>query len=502
MLHQPTFPYPYNQMVHAEDEIIFRCLINPRDVIYAYVLKIKDYDTGDTVCIITNLNSVYDQVNPEPIIVGKANQQSWLEIPVENNINIENGKSYVWQLTLYDKIDNKTSIPLLEKQNDNTRSLATDYIAFSSTDSEISTSKDIINVMIDTNGNIYSVIAASTQNIFKLELVSGELDNKTKRMFKLYGFSELQTYEYYFKTGDKAEIDFQLPNVITSNSIDVSVSYYQEQNILPQFYCFNLYSDNVLVDTTGNIASVDISYSYDKLIAGNDYVLELIILDDERNETILTRNFSVKYNYYQTIFIPKATLNRSKHCINVDFSEMIVIPGEVENNWNIAFSTYKNSTTQDLPTSPNAVSLEENQNIYWNKQNNKPLSLENTMQVIHWHGHDSFCGKIIEKIDEENSLRNIVAGYDGSNFYYKFGTSEKVYNSPYKTVANTAIDSSGDVVIDENTLYILKDSDELQDSDTILYNDLVGRYWWNIIISEDEVLFLQNENYIDTVVNT
>lgn len=61
---------------------------------------------------------------------------------------------------------------------------------------------------------------------------------------------------------------------------------------------------------------------------------------------------------------------------------------------------------------------------------------------------------------------------------------------------NTAISK-----INDDTLYILNDTDEIADNNVILTNDAANKYWWLIGILDSSAMASRSKKFSETVVS-
>ena len=108
------------------------------------------------------------------------------------------------------------------------------------------------------------------------------------------------------------------------------------------------------------------------------------------------------------------------------------------------------------------------------------------------------CQPVFEKIDETNPSRNIIVGYNGEAFYYKFGNDEVVQKSPFANYPDW--ESAVNATINEDLLYKLNDTDRLEKTDSLASNDITYTYWWFIVINDSGVQFTKSKKYTETEV--
>ena len=499
MPYQPMSPTPYLETIDSTVDNTFVCVINPRDIISKYVLRIVDMNstTGESVLTVTE-----DEAGLQ--YAGTSSQ-------IDTSILIDN-----LQLPLYGTYKNDTMLKIPIPAN---------YILDKSEETSETEDED----------KLYG------DYIWNITLYDNH-DNA------------ITSCDYYFKVRDKANIelfnnDVEISttniNDINSGNIYVQATYSQAQNILPAYYCFNLYLGNDIVYTTGNVVSSNIIFEYDSLISGNEYKLELLILDDDKTQTKYTYDLNVAYDYFSAPINPVVNIDTDKEFVSIDYSYNISIVGKYdEDEEEITFDKYKLSDANEVPaeSSNNAACIPENQILFWDEQTaGVPLELDGTNQIIHWHGHEAYEGIIIEKLDPSASANAIIVGHDipnsithsnrddliyvdtedenmpigiarsnmGAGFYYKFGTSSKMYISEflkltsaiYKSETAVADESSIVSKIDDDTLYILNDTDEIADNNVLLSNDASNRYWWVIGILNDSAIIYRSEKFSETVVS-
>lgn len=169
----------------------------------------------------------------------------------------------------------------------------------------------------------------------------------------------------------------------------------------------------------------------------------------------------------------------------------------------------------------NAVCIPNGESITWSRNSTGDLlNLNNTYSYMKWHGHNVFDGVIFEMSENDYSLGTVYLGHDVSEtfqrsdytegieyeyieagFYYKFGSYNKTYISEFTRVAPAYIDMSTEDydVIDEDTLYILDDADELSDDYYLRENDPPYNYWWLVSVLQSSAIVEKLEAYNEEV---
>lgn len=493
-MYQPTHPTPYLETIDAKavGGNVFKCLINPRDAVYKYVLTIVSVDTPTQTVIIEG----YIESNAQKKVIdhrvveldqsdsvlplkGTSNDGGWLQIYVPNNAYyFTNGRSYTWTLKLTDVSNNYITTP-----------------------------------------------------------------------------------EYYFSAYAAPTASITLPEVWNSNHIKVSTSMSSPGDIISQKYI--LYHMGEVIDETEEMYALNPPYEYDGLMSGQTYTIEWQRKDKFDRVASATATFRVEYENRQTAVFPVAEYDPQNTCVEIDYSKNGVIEGKVEGIENIELKKYL--VNGEAPDTTNAVSLQRNQNIYWDKINDRSLNLKDVYYALNWHGHQGFNGKIFEIIDEDYPLNTITAGYKDGSFYYKVGTLPEVTLFAYesgvtaKAVAGaddysaqtiiTSVDYSANTVTlssatgittdmlllingelykieaisgnvvtvseslpsgnllrcrviayREDTFYNLTEDMTLNETDILFDNELTSNYWWNIFVNGDTCQFVRGSNYKQTEV--
>lgn len=315
--------------------------------------------------------------------------------------------------------------------------------------------------------------------------------------------TSVKSFDYFFEARAGIEYNFSVPQTISTGTVSTTVTYTSEQGLFAEKYCFNLYLGGELIHTTGDIISSDISYKYDSLINNNQYTLELIVTDNKNRQEILECDFNVMYDNYTVQALPDISLDKDKMCVNVDYSKNININGVLENDTELILKKYPVNSGDSTDDETNAIELKNNQNLSWSAENQ---SWNDEVLFLHWHGHEGFSGTILEVSSND---KNLTIDYDGEVFRYTASPGEENFYFPYSTdndgnrIYESAIIPQANIPFtpDENTLYILDDDDEINDTDTIVSNDITYSNWWLIVVRWDDVEFYKTDEYTETAVN-
>lgn len=495
MAYIPSCPVPYMTAVDlsAGKKVAFSCLINPRDRIKGYTVKIKSISSGDV--ILSN-----SEIFQTPLC-GNANNDCYLNIDITvPEATDYNGKDYSWCIELVD--DDYEEV----KYGGYTGKKGFLLQDYRSSDEQ----NAIIDCILCVDGKFYTItgfentgiVCCEPKELFEKEAWAwAEAHPNSDPNAKMYLYKNKATSpEYYFKARSTPDITLDVPQNIPSNVINISASYKQKEHTKPAYYCFSLYNnEDDIVHTTGNLVSANMSYSYEGLIDKQNYTLELKVVDDDSVETIVSKSFTVKYDMYDTFIEPRISNNSHDTYIKVDYSQYVQIDGVLEGCGDVKYTKFK-SVNDAAPQNYNGVNLSYGQNLYWNERSGgKPLNLEKIEYLVHWNGNEGFSGNIFEKIDGDTFGRNIRVGFNGKSFYYTLGYLPSVEITPYETEL-TAI-STTDITPIENTWYCISDTMEIKDSDYIIENDLTSKYWWLFEVTEDNLIVKKSEKYLGTVVS-
>lgn len=394
MPYEPTFPQPYLKAIDVSlaGGNNFQCVINPRDVITAYTLTISKASDGSAVYSVIG-EKTSSGTFKKYYKIGSATKVAISTIPPQD-----------------------TPLPLQGKANSDDSTL-------------------VINVPKNntlTNGNEY---------VWNITLTDKSGKTSTSR-------------DYYFSTATTPSVSFTVPQIIYGSHLNVVAEYSQAENLTPAYYRFDLYRGADLVYTTDDIFSTDIEFTFDRLINDRSYTLELIVTLDNGMEVEQSASFDVSYSEVNTLVAPTAVANNHDGYVTIDFSNSANIKGVIEGNQTGVSYTKAYNAGDDIPDVENIAQLDENTSVYWNKSNTDSLELENAEHLVHIHLHKLFSGKVFEKIDETNPLRNISVYFKDGQFYYNVGTKEPVYYNTYTDVV-TAIagENSFSAILEDHVSY-------------------------------------------------
>ena len=306
---------------------------------------------------------------------------------------------------------------------------------------------------------------------------------------------------YYFMAMDPPSITFSVDSIITSCEHEFTATYSQKQGEKYLYYTFSLYSNGVLVDTSGEKTEAKISYLYSGLKPGTEYRIDLVIVMNDRTEYESSRYFTVEYSFQQTPVFPIVRADKSKGCIDLDYPQSIYIAGHTNNSDNQdQYTSFKNTETGDIYT---VAKLASEQYVYYDKIfESNPINIPEEFTIyLHENFLDLFVGNIIEMVDEATG-ELFQLYYNGRTFCYKFPGKSLV---SYKIYENnmSCMQPSGTTIadLDYNALYILEDDTVITDSSVFMYNDITKNFWWHFTILPDNVFITRGDKYEESVVS-
>lgn len=559
--YQPTHPFPYlTGSIDITENNTFKCLINPRDTIIGYKIEILQNSDNSIVCEIrggidengnqykTINNSILvtqsdgshsfvdgarysideiPEIDSKFPLFGGFTDDSWLQVEIPSDITtpagtgtgMVNGKDYKWNVVLYDNshsniVTGKTNAlgdwrPVSQIKLD-----AYNEILDAENGIKVSDIKRGMFIqLVDDEGNVLKTSDGSacggeiqsvsySENVATITLYNSfQIPTDLWVSPYIYNYQIYSNYsisfDYYFKARSTPKVSMEIPETITSSILSVPVSYSQSEGVGISYYQMDLYLNDKLVNSTGEVYSPYMSYEYDGLISGNDYRLVLsIVTDDGKELEPIEKTFSVNYEMFQTAVRPVIDVNNYDACIKIDFSSNTSIPGIEEGYDKISFQKYSNDST--TPDNTNAICIPYDSSVYWNNANGFPLNIDNESTILlHWHGHEGFSGTIFEKINEEDPQQNIVLSYSNGSFYYSKGNDIFTEKSFYpKTMSAINVETT-----EQDALYVINEEDILTDTDTLADSNLNYDYWYLIVILPTNLKIYQTKAYEETVVS-
>ena len=452
MLYQPTFPSPYLETIDVENPTgnIFKCLINPKNKVVGYKMSIlsnldnsiccqikgsleeidnsmvqkKSYSVdGGTTWVEFETIPEEDSVLP---VIGNYSDESWLQvlIPSDVDLGLSNNSDYKWNITLQEENPN-VKVFTATFYNSTTKN-GTDSVCYLNKIEGIETTimyvkyKNAVKQIVD----IYDSNGSYTQLY-----LDSSFDSITKGDSCEILTVCLTSYDYYFRARKTPVVTFEVPDTINSSS-NIFTANVDRNNIAS--YKFELYLGADLIDTSENMYSNDISYTYDGFISGNQYSIKLTVITEDDEAIIEERNFNISYNVSQSTILVNTKIDNEINGIYLDFSSQMSILGTISDNTDVVYKKYKNPN-DETPDSENSIHLERKQSLYWNSINNvNDLVIPNdSTTIIHWHGDLGFNNKIVELSNNRLITEKVTIGYNSKEFYYKIGAKDMEYYTPY-----------------------------------------------------------------------
>lgn len=284
----------------------------------------------------------------------KLGDESWLTCNIDNN-GLYNGTDYKWSLNM---------------KFQNYETLFTGYVSYVSSNSaqvyllydeniynllknKIENEHDCkIIVNSSEESDIRSVINDTINNIMYMR-VDTSLTSPVSvgDWVEIYTeTTDLTTPEYYFKARTTPEIVFDVPETISNGVHTFKATYSQKQKVGVAYFQYDLYADGELIDSSGQVFSQDISYIFESLVNGKNYLIKLIVVNDDKIELEEERGFAVKYELFAPVIDPMISVDNFKTCINVDFSNNASIPSTLIGSPDVKYEIFGNPEYKIIST--------------------------------------------------------------------------------------------------------------------------------------------------------
>jgi len=276
MLFQPTSPYPEQTAIDATASNTFSCYLNAEGgtQITEYDLTINDldgneiYTTGDTTL--------------SPVLYNK----NTLSITVPSTSGMTNGYDYVWNIKLYE-------------------TNPTIWVTYGTVQATSTTTNVYLRISYLIEAGMYLKIGNQIRLISTydsdtgLAVVSTAFSTapSTGAQYNIYT-NYVVSDDIYFKARALPVISITTYTAtVTNKAFTFTGSYTQSDNVDWKYYTFNLYdSSGELLDTTGEVNTGTISYTFDGFLTGTSYSIELVVeTQDGTSVTTGLESFSVLY---------------------------------------------------------------------------------------------------------------------------------------------------------------------------------------------------------------
>ena len=341
--------------------------------------------------------------------VGGVGDESWLTCVVDKE-GLHNGLDYKWMLSLTFQ-DYKTitsdSVPNITNYNNTNKFVYIIYDETVYTTLEQGLKNNMLfNIIINSEQTkITSVLNVS--DYIKIEFEELTFVPKSNDWFEIYSTTtKLNTPEYYFKARTTPEVDFDVPEKIKSSVYTFEANYSQRQKVGVAYFQYDLYSNGVLIDSSGQVFSQNISYTFENFVSGVPYSIKLTVVNDDRIEIEKEKKFNVEYELLASIINPIISLNNFKGYASVDFSNNAIIPSTLIGSQNVNYKVfgkpdYKIVSNGHLisTVSPTAFIIQHFDNILTGMY----LKIKEELRKIIWLGTDTL-GNTIVSIDKRFSI--------------------------------------------------------------------------------------------------
>jgi hypothetical protein len=218
----------------------------------------------------------------------------------------------------------------------------------------------------------------------------------------------------------------QITTTLTSRGGQFVTTYTQAEGVGLKYYIYNLYNETgVLLDTSGQIFSEFLGYTYDGLVSGNNYDLDVIVVNQDDTEVSTGKQrFYVAYTSPALQIPPDVTNMRTLNGVEVDWisdkmSEGVAdgtttfiedFPFAGTNSVDIQTGTvqYTKISGVDLNIDPSAYGIMSNINT----------KITNNGNLIRLYDApaDGGEGQLILKIEDFILYREIIDPYGHSGF--------------------------------------------------------------------------------------
>ena len=258
-----------------------------------------------------------------------------------------------------------------------------------------------------------------------------------------------------------------------------TTTYTQAQGVGVKYYIYNLYNETgVLLDTTGQVYSSLLTYSYDAFLSGSQYSLEVIVVNQDNVEVESgIQSFSVSYGTPDLSIPPTVEIKRDLNAIQVDW---------ISDKQAIGVATGTTSFVTDFPfAGTNSVNIQSG-TVTFSEISGTPLDIDTTAYGILsnintpinkignllrlYDTNVGGYGDLILKIENFILYRTILDPYGKSIYAPSFTdviSTATIPTSSWLTVSGTPTAGTGYIWDDTATWDDTKIWTETPDTDTI-----------------------------------
>ena len=444
MLYQPSFPQPYSSDIDATIANNFTSYINAEGgtQVIAYNLNINDLSG----------NSIY--TTNKTTLTTPLYGENTLSVSIPNTSGMVNGNNYVWNITMYE------ANPTIWVTSGTIQATST------TTNIYISPSYLIKVGQYIKIGATYSQIT-SYDNSTGLAVVSTAFSSAPTvgTTYSIYS-DNVTSFDYYFQARTTPTLTINnLVSTMISKSYTFNATYTQVENVGWKYFEWTLYDVNaVVLDTSGQITSGQITYTADGFISGTSYGISLTLENQDGVVISLPISyFTVQYSAPSVTNVPTINLLCEKDAIGITWDKILTNTGVAEGSGTAPYYTL----VADQPYSGgSSVQINSGADIYWYVgSSSQPVDIPyNSTTYFYWTTDNASFNGVIMK--EEGVYVTLIAVSLGAPL--TCSTGDKYYDITddliYTAVSTNTWGSVG-VAPDASILYT-----NTQDGNTYFYN--------------------------------
>lgn len=212
--------------------------------------------------------------------------------------------------------------------------------------------------------------------------------------------------EILLKLNSPINIVFTVPSIINAQKHTFTFTYLQTENIPIEYFKYNLYSNNKLIKTSGNLYGGRPSYEFTGFISNSEYEIEVVGVNVNGSEfSSGKQSFTVSYASANVSTKPNVSQDIETSLVTVDI-------GTIVQNTGVASGVY--SFINNFITNLNkALHLNANSKVVWDVD--IPSDFTTTIKIKKINS----VGKIVELESSDGILYYV--GHDGTAFYWQNG---------------------------------------------------------------------------------
>ena len=375
MLYQPSFPQPYISDIDATLNNDFTCYINAEGgtQVIAYQLNILN----------SNGNSIY--TTGKVTLATPLYGQQTLSVTVPNTSGMTNGLDYVWNVTLYEQYP--------------TIWVTTGKVQTTSTTTVIN---GMASYLIAVGQ--YLKIGTEISQITAYDSATGAITVGTAFSsaptvgsgYTIYA-DNVTSNDYYFRARTTPSLILTpIASPIASKSYTFTATYTQAENVGWKYYTWNFYNfRGQLIDTSGQISTGNIQYTFDGFIDNTTYGVE-VTLENQDGVTLSSGivYFAVDYASPSLVDVPIVTNMCDIDALKVEWSKLLINTGVASGS---GATPYYNLVANQPYSGGSSVSIGADNQIQWYVgAENDPINVPyESTTYIYWTTEDAnFNGTI------------------------------------------------------------------------------------------------------------